>query len=156
MTATVTHTQSDRVDPESGTLPAGWVNVHLSEVVSVLDNLPIPVNREERENRLKSGTGKPLYQYYGATGPVGLIDDYIYDGEYVLLGEDAAPFLDRTKPKAYISRGKFWVNNHAHVLQAFPSIIDNRYILHALNVFNYQHYVSGTTRLKLTQQSLNI
>ena len=82
---------------------------------------------------------------------MGLIDDYITDGEYVLLGEDGAPFLNSFAQKAYLINGKTWVNNHAHVLR---SKTNNRFLCYYLNYFNYKGYVSGTTRLKLTQAQM--
>ena len=93
-----------------------------------------------------------LFPYYGATGEVGKIDDYIFDGEYVLLGEDAAPFFEPNKDVAYCVKGRFWVNNHAHILSS--SVLENLYICHYLNQFNFSGYVSGTTRLKLSQGSM--
>lgn len=92
-----------------------------------------------------------MFPYYGATGQVGYIDGYLIDDEYVLLGEDGAPFLDSFATKAYIIRGKAWVNNHAHILK---SKTDNRFLCYYLNYFNYKGYVSGTTRLKLTQAEM--
>jgi len=79
----------------------------------------------------------------------------LLDGEFVLLGEDGAPFLDFTKNKAYIVYGKFWVNNHAHILRIFGSNGSNKYLCHFLNQFSYKEYVTGTTRLKLNQSSMN-
>jgi type I restriction enzyme S subunit len=73
------------------------------------------------------------------------------DGEFVLIGEDAAPFLDYTKDVAYQISGKTWVNNHAHILK---SKFNDEFLRHYLNNFNYKDYVSGTTRLKLTQGRL--
>ncbi|EDK72727.1 restriction modification system DNA specificity domain [candidate division TM7 genomosp. GTL1] len=72
------------------------------------------------------------------------------DGEFVLLGEDGAPFLDPYKSKAYLVQGKIWVNNHAHILLAR----NNKYVKYALNYVDYQRYVTGTTRLKLNQSAL--
>ena len=92
-----------------------------------------------------------MFPYYGATGQVGYIDDYITDGEYVLLGEDGAPFLSAFAEKAYIINGKTWVNNHAHILKSHTS---NKFLCYYLNSFNFKGYVSGTTRLKLTQASM--
>ncbi|WP_435641119.1 restriction endonuclease subunit S [Micavibrio aeruginosavorus] len=132
-------------------LPTGWEIVILEQVVDILDSQRIPVNNTEREKRLANA--KHFYPYYGATGQVGEIDDYIFEGESILLGEDAAPFLDFGKDKAYIANGKFWVNNHAHILRG-RSGIDNRFLCQQLNVFNYRSFVSGTTRLKLTQGSM--
>lgn len=94
-----------------------------------------------------------LYPYYGATGQAGVIDGYLADGEYILLGEDAAPFLDPFKAKAYTVSGRFWVNNHAHVLMGKPHL-DARLLLHWLNTIKYDPFVNGTTRLKLTQGAM--
>lgn len=130
---------------EEKELPEGWVWTTLEHVVDICDNLRQPINAEERAKRVGS------YPYYGATGQVGWIDGYLMDGEYVLLGEDGAPFLEVSKPKAYLVTGKCWVNNHAHVLRALENISYNKYVLYFLNASNYRDFVSGTTRLKLTQ-----
>jgi type I restriction enzyme S subunit len=132
------------------TLPEGWSNVKLDDIVDILDYLRVPVNTEEREKRLKNA--QKMYPYYGATGQVGFIDNYIFEGEAILLGEDAAPFLDPYKPKAYIVSGKYWVNNHAHILRS--NVGCNKLLCYQLNHIDYRNYVSGTTRLKLTQSSL--
>jgi len=129
-------------------LPKGWMELPLGEAVEVCDHLRMPVNAKERSKRAGS------YPYYGATGQVGWIDDFRQDGEYVLLGEDGAPFLELTKPKAYLVRGKCWVNNHAHVLRGKDGVLLNRYLLHMLNDVDYRTHVNGTTRLKLTQNSM--
>ena len=126
----------------------------LSSVCDILDNLRKPINSSERELRITNKTTDKLFPYYGATGQVGWIDDYLTDGEYILIGEDGAPFLDRYKAKAYLIKGKSWVNNHAHILKAKKGITENKFILHYLNSFNYHGYVNGTTRLKLTKGSL--
>ena len=91
--------------------------------------------------------------YYGATGQVGNIDTHIFDEELVLLGEDGAPFLDPAKHKAYLIRGKSWVNNHAHVLRGKSGLL-NAFLLYQLNCLDYRPYVSGTTRLKLPQGTM--
>ena len=121
----------------------------ITDDVEIYDNMRKPINSDERSKRIESA--KALYPYYGATGKVGMIDDYLFDGEYVLLGEDGAPFLDNTSTKAYIISGKSWVNNHAHVLK---SRTNNKFLMYYLNWFNYFNYVSGTTRLKLNQAML--
>ncbi len=125
-------------------LPAGWAATSLGEVVEILDNRRVPINAEERE--LRQG---PI-PYYGATGQVGWIDDFLFDEELVLLGEDGAPFLDSSKAKAYMIKGKSWVNNHAHVLRGKLGL-SNRFLLHQLNIVDYHPHVSGSTRLKLPQ-----
>lgn len=132
-------------------LPLGWTVAPLKDVCEILDNLRQPINSSERAERIKNKPPSELYPYYGATGQVGLIDDFITDGEFVLIGEDAAPFFDKSKDVAYEIHGKTWVNNHAHILKSF---FHNRFLKHYLNIFNYDGFVSGTTRLKLTKGSL--
>lgn len=93
--------------------------------------------------------------YFGATGQVGWIDAHLFDEDLVLLGEDGVPFLEQGKPKAYRVSGKSWVNNHAHVLRARKEAIDWRLLTAQLNTVNYTGYVTGSTRLKLTQGAMN-
>lgn len=121
-----------------------WRTARLGELVDILDSQRVPVNARERAQR------RGQIPYYGATGQVGWIDDYLFDEELVLLGEDGAPFLAGDKPKAYLIRGKSWVNNHAHVLRALGGI-PNAFLMHQLNQIEYGPFVSGTTRLKLPQ-----
>ena len=125
--------------------------VSFEQAVEIWDTLRKPVNAKERQSRIEEKDIGELYPYYGATGQVGYIDGYISDGEYVLLGEDGAPFLQPTATKAYLIHGKAWVNNHAHVLR---SKYNNAFLCYYLNSFDYQGFVSGTTRLKLTQAAM--
>lgn len=126
----------------------------LSDVADILDSSRKPINSTERTKRIQGKTENELYPYYGATGQVGLIDEYLTDGEYVLVGEDGAPFLEPFKNKSYIIRGKAWVNNHAHILSGKKDVLSNQYLNYFLNSFDYRNYVNGTTRLKLTQGNL--
>ena len=128
-----------------------WNYVPFCQAVEVCDTQRKPINSKERSARIAGKELNELYPYYGATGQVGYIDGYITDGEYVLLGEDGAPFLHTFARKAYIISGKAWVNNHAHVLR---SKTNNKFLCYYLNYFNYKGYVSGTTRLKLTQAQM--
>jgi len=128
-----------------------WDIVPLLDAVEIFDALRKPISAKERQARIAEKKQSELYPYYGATGQVGYIDDYLIDGEYILLGEDGAPFLDAFAKKAYIIKGKSWVNNHAHILR---SKTNNRFLYFYLNYFNYKGYVSGTTRLKLTQAQM--
>lgn len=130
---------------------SSWIYLPFEEAVEICDSLRKPINNKERTQRIEGKSAEELYPYYGATGQVGFIDGYITDGEYVLLGEDGAPFLNPVASKAYIITGKTWVNNHAHVLK---SKFNNRFLCHYLNSINYKGYVSGTTRLKLTQGAM--
>ncbi|MGL4861063.1 MAG: restriction endonuclease subunit S [Enterobacteriaceae bacterium] len=136
---------------DSNNYPSNWTVARLENVCEILDSKRIPVNNSERNERIAGENESELYPYYGATGQVGLIDDFIFEGEHVLVGEDGAPFLDPTKQKAYIVNGRFWVNNHAHILLAHTS---NKFLCHYLNLFNYSDFVTGTTRLKLNQALL--
>lgn len=130
--------------------PEKWVWVKLNGgFAECLDKFRKPVNSTERSKRVGD------VPYYGATGQVGFIDDYLTNENLVLVGEDGAPFFDILKDKAYIIDGKAWVNNHAHILKSYYGVIGNKYLMHYLNVFNYNGYVNGTTRLKLTQASMN-
>ena len=138
----------------NGELPKGWVWTSLEKCIDILDNRRSPINAEEREKRIKDKDQSGLYPYYGATGQVGLIDEYIFDEELILLGEDGAPFLDFTKDKSYLIKGKTWVNNHAHVLRAIKDMSLNSYICHYLNSFDYRNYITGTTRYKLNQSQM--
>jgi type I restriction enzyme S subunit len=135
-------------------LPKGWCQTTLDSVVDVLDFEREPINSSERESRVSGKSERDLYPYYGATGQVGLIDSYRSEGQRVLLGEDAAPFLDPVKDKAYLANGRFWVNNHAHVLAGAGGLIDNRFLCHQLNLVDYRPFVTGSTRLKLTSAAM--
>lgn len=135
-------------------MKSNWQIKKLGEVVNVLDNLRKPINSTERLKRINGKDQKDLFPYYGATGQVGWIDSFITNGEFILVGEDGAPFLDNFKNKAYKISGRTWVNNHAHILKEKENITLNNFILYYLNSIDYRQYVNGTTRLKLTKGSL--
>ena len=135
-------------------LPDGWVWATLANCVEILDSQRIPINAKERGKRISGKSESELYPYYGATGQVGWIDDYLFDEELVLLGEDGAPFFDFSKDIAYLIKDKSWVNNHAHVLRAKTDITSNQLLCHYLNTFDYHGYLTGTTRLKLNQSAM--
>ncbi|ERS88568.1 hypothetical protein Q672_10325 [Marinobacter sp. EVN1] len=135
-------------------VPSDWQIANLEVCVDILDSQRVPVNNKERQARIQNKAPDELYPYFGATGEVGKIDGYLFDEELVALGEDGVPFLDPRKPKAYKLSGKTWVNNHAHVLKAVEGLTTNQFLLHYLNQFDYQEYVNGGTRLKLTQANM--
>ena len=132
-----------------GNIPLGWICPNLNEVCQVLDNQRRPINSTDRQKR------QGIIPYYGATGVIDHIDDYIFDEELLLLGEDGAPFFDKKKEVAFLIEGKSWVNNHAHVLKARKNITTNKYLYYYLNYFDYTGFVGGATRLKLTRTALN-
>ena len=135
-------------------MPKHWQIKKLGEVCDVLDNLRKPINSTERQQRIAGKSQRELYPYYGATGQVGWIDSYLTDGDFILIGEDGAPFLDIYKDKAYKIKGKTWVNNHAHILKGKKEFILDDFALYYLNSINYREFVNGTTRLKLTKSNL--
>ena len=137
-------------DEQPYKVPNNWIWTYLtSGFADCLDNYRKPVNATKRAER----DGE--IPYYGATGQVGWIDDYLTNENLVLLGEDGAPFFDYIKDKAYIIDGKAWVNNHAHILKSNFGIVGNKLLTHYLNIFNFKGYANGTTRLKLTQASMS-
>ncbi|HJL02738.1 MAG TPA: restriction endonuclease subunit S [Polyangiaceae bacterium LLY-WYZ-15_(1-7)] len=133
-------------------IPTTWEWVRLGDIVAVLDFIRQPVKKADREARIAGKPKSALFPYYGATQRAGWIDDYLFDEELVLLGEDGAPFFKNGKHVAYVVSGRFWVNNHAHALRMLAGV--NRFLCHALNQCNYDGFVSGTTRLKLTQRKM--
>ncbi len=116
----------------------------LGEIATIHDSLRKPVTKSDR----KSG----IYPYYGATGVQDYVDQYIFDGRYVLVGEDGAKWGANDK-SAYIIEGKSWVNNHAHVLSFNDDICDS-YVTYFLNYSDLDKYISGAIVRKLTQKSL--
>ena len=132
-------------------IPDNWCWSRLNCISINYDSYRKPINSSDRKNRVFGKSKDELYPYYGATGQIGFIDDFLFNGEYILLGEDAAPFLDKKAQKAYMIKGKSWVNNHAHILQ---SLVSPEYLTNCLNSIDYFNYVYGTTRLKLTQENM--
>lgn len=138
------------VEEQPYEVPGNWCWVYLTHgFCECMDNFRKPINASERAKR------EGDIPYYGATGQVGWIDDYLTDEQFVLVGEDGAPFFDAVKDKAYMIDGKAWVNNHAHILMSYYGEVGNKFIMNYLNSFNYKGYVNGTTRLKLTQASMS-
>lgn len=127
---------------------AGWCWSTVQEVLCNHDYARIPVKAEERANR----TGE--YPYYGASGVIDTIDSYLFDGSYLLIGEDGANLLARSKPIAFQAHGKFWVNNHAHVLTTYCGM-PLGYIENYFNLIDLAPYVTGTAQPKLPQAAMN-
>jgi type I restriction enzyme S subunit len=140
-------TERERVplqETEIGPIPAHWRVVRLGEVVEIHDKLRIPLNEKQRQSR------KGIYPYCGANGVLDYIDDYLFEGEFVLLAEDGG-YWGKFESSAYIMKGRFWVNNHAHVLRAIEKYAINSFFLYMLNFMDISVFISGTTRGKLTQ-----
>ena len=124
------------------------LQVPLEKIVEVKDDCRKPINEGER-SEMKEGD---LYPYYGATGIVDYINDYITDEELLCIAEDCGNYK-AGEESAYIIRGKAWVNNHAHLVKVKDNC-DIKYLYYYLKITNLMPYVSGTTRLKLTQKKL--
>ncbi|EPK7576338.1 restriction endonuclease subunit S [Klebsiella michiganensis] len=130
-------------------VPPSWEIVSVSQIADCLDSQRIPVKKEKR---IKS---EGLYPYFGANGEVDRVDDFIFNGDYVLVTEDET-FYGRVKPIAYRYTGKCWVNNHVHILSA-PTKSANDYLCYALMYYKIIPWLTGTTgRAKLTQAALNV
>lgn len=129
-------------------LPVGWEWATPPDLAENCDSRRVPLNGKEREGR------KGAYPYYGANGQVGSINDFIFDGEYTLVAEDGGYFDDPARGVAYTAKGRFWVNNHAHVLRPLGGV-SSTFLRHALNQVEWREYITGTTRAKLTQAALN-
>jgi len=129
---------------EIGEVPEGWDVAPLGDVVEVHDRHRVPLSSDVRSDM------QGPYPYCGANGVVDHIDDYLFDGEFVLLAEDGG-YWGRLQPSAYLMTGKFWVNNHAHIIQAVRDALTNRFLLYWLIYDDLERFVSGSTRQKLNQ-----
>ncbi len=125
-------------------LPTGWEWTQLGDVVEVLDSLRKPISKKDR-------TEGP-YPYYGASGIVDYVADYIFDEDLVLIGEDGAKW-GRGDYTAFTIGGKAWVNNHAHVVRTYQGLSDN-FLVYALAQQDLQKYITGITVPKLNQAKL--
>ncbi|ARL97310.1 restriction endonuclease subunit S [Burkholderia pseudomallei] len=134
-------------DSELGKIPAGWRICGLDDVVENLDKKRIPLKQADRA--IRAG----VYPYYGASGIIDWIDDFIFEGEFILLGEDGENVISRNLPLAFHASGKIWVNNHAHVFKAKEGY-DTLFLVELLESFDYSHLASGTAQPKITQQAL--
>lgn len=140
------HTFVEGIDEEN--LPEGWRKGCLEEVTICFDSKRKPVAGYDRTGK------KSIYPYYGATSIMDYVDDYIFDGEYILMGEDGSVVTEDGKPYLQYVRGKIWVNNHAHILQG-KGLYNNNILYWSLNNTIIQDYITGAVQLKLNQQNMN-
>lgn len=129
-------------------LPVEWIFSNVGKVLNNTNNLRKPVSSKERE-KIKGD-----YPYYGATGKIDALNSYTHDGEYILMGEDGANLLSRVKDQAFVVKGKFWVNNHAHSLQASCGMPSN-FFAYYLNQVDLKPFITGSAQPKLTRQNLD-
>jgi type I restriction enzyme S subunit len=123
-----------------------WTTSRLDELSINFDGKRRPVKESDR----RPGP----YPYYGASGVVDHVDDYLFDGEYLLVAEDGENLRTHQTPIAFLARGKFWVNNHAHVITGNEKA-DTRYLMYALRHVDINAYLTGAVMPKLTQGNLN-
>ena len=131
---------------ENAKVSAEWQMFTLGELTDNFDSLRIPVKQSER----RPGP----YPYYGASGVVDHVNGFLFDGQYLLIAEDGENLKTRTTPIAFLANGKFWVNNHAHIVRG-NSNADTRFLMYALAGLDISGYLTGSTRPKLTQGNMN-
>ena len=122
-------------------------NYQLGDLIICYDNKRKPLSAMQRETR------KGSYPYYGAQEIIDLIDDFIFDGEYILLAEDGENLRSNVKPIANLVSGKFWLNNHAHIFQTNAKCV-LEYLYYLLLNTDIKPYVTGTTQPKLNQSNM--
>ena len=127
---------------------SSWAPTTIGEVVDVFDSIRIPLNSRQRAER------QGPYPYYGASGVIDSVDDFLFNGEYVLVAEDGENLNSRKLPVAFMARGKFWVNNHAHIVKGKPGIADDRYLIAWFANANISGYITGAAQPKLSQANL--
>lgn len=132
-----------------GIVPEHWDVLRLKYVMDNYDYLRKPIEASER-----SQEGDILYDYYGASGVIDQINDFIVEGEKILIGEDGANLVYRNLPLIYIADGKYWVNNHAHILHPKGNW-NLHYFAHQMEVIDYSIYITGSAQPKLNQENLN-
>ena len=133
--------------PWIGKIPVHWAISRIKNIATNLDYLREPISAENRENKLG------LYDYYGASGVIDKIDDYNVDDTVLLIGEDGANLRMRNLPLVYRASGKFWVNNHAHILKVKPGC-SYGYVAYLLEAGDYNVYITGSAQPKLSQFNL--
>jgi len=130
-----------------GLIPENWNVGKLADVIELLDSKRIPLSGQQRENMEK------IYPYYGAASLMDYVEDYIFDGVYLLMGEDGTVIDNKGFPILQYVWGKFWVNNHAHILKGKNGFnVESLYLL--LSKTNIQSIVTGAVQAKVNQTNL--
>lgn len=115
----------------------------------------LTVNYDTKRKPVKESDRKPgPFPYYGASGIVDYVDGYLFDGNYLLIGEDGENMRTRQTPIAFMASGKFWVNNHAHIVRG-NHLADTRFLMYSLMNSDINSYLTGAVMPKLTQGNLN-
>ena len=130
-------------------IPENWCWCRFGEITINRDSERIPLSVSQRELLKKK------YDYYGASGIIDKVDNYLFDKDLLLIGEDGANLLTRSTPIAFIASGKYWVNNHAHVIDCNSNYINLNYIKFFINAISLVKYVTGTAQPKMNQEKMN-
>lgn len=125
-----------------------WITKNLGDITINHDSQRIPLSRGERNDLA------PLFDYYGASGIIDRVDRFIFEGRFLLIGEDGANLVTRSKPIAFIAEGQFWVNNHAHVLDTTDAISMD-FLCYYINSIDLTSYITGSAQPKMTQAKMN-
>ena len=130
-------------------IPATWKWVRFGSIMINRDSERIPLSVAERSKLEKT------FDYYGASGIIDKVDKYLFDKTLLLIGEDGANLLARSTPIAFLAKGKYWVNNHAHVLDSAEDTLSLEYIMYFVNAISLAKYVTGTAQPKMNQEKMN-
>ncbi|MEZ8105344.1 restriction endonuclease subunit S [Vibrio cortegadensis] len=128
-------------------LPKGWALSTIGQACLIENGLRKPISLKER------AACQGDFPYYGATGVIDHLNSYTHEGEYVLIGEDGANLLSKSKPLAFIANGQYWVNNHAHTLKCLAGS-PNEYLERYFNSLSLEPWVTGSAQPKLTKKNL--
>ena len=130
-----------------GQMPLGWRAGYVEDIIELHDSKRVPLSGKERASRAK------IFPYYGAASCMDYVDDYLFDGVYLLLGEDGTVIDDKGHPILQYVFGKFWVNNHAHILTGKNGFsVELLYLLFSMT--DIQHIVTGAVQQKISQANL--
>lgn len=129
-------------------LPKGWAWTRFSAITINRDSERKPLSSSQRTDVAK------IYDYYGASGKIDKIDKYIFDERLLLIGEDGANLVTRSKPIAFFAEGQYWVNNHSHCIDATDKFI-LEYLCFYINAISLEKYVTGSAQPKMTQDNMN-
>jgi len=125
-----------------------WATVALGDAIDFFDSKRIPLSAMERAKR------RGEFPYYGASGIIDWIDDYIFDGRYLLVAEDGENLNSRKLPVAFFAEGKFWVNNHAHIVRGKSDVLDDVFLQQWLLHADIGGYITGSAQPKLSQANM--
>ena len=125
-----------------------FITTTVKEVAENFDNIRVPLSSKQRESIAK------IYPYYGAQSIIDHVDDFLFDGEYILVAEDGENLKSQNNNVCNLVTGKFWVNNHAHIIKAKDGN-NTKYLCYYLNLMNFKPFVTGSAQPKLTKDNLN-